>query len=252
MRKKKIISSLLIISMMMCLMPLKMFMATEPDPTPDPPAVKVKIVADKETATKGGKVTYTIKIDPDQALDSFKNLGAFKLKLTDLPEKLTFDTDSAKLDTNVRTNLGIDEEAFKEKIQQAGGDITKVPPMISFDESNKVLLAYGCNIPDTTTGEITLATFSCTVSDQANVGDTLEVGFAEHTLATKGSETTDPVEITSNAVSATVTVTDAPQYKIGDINNDGRINSRDVKLLFDYVSSDGTDPTSAAYIDNQQ
>jgi len=240
--RKKIISSLLIISLLACLLPLKTFMASENSTE----GVPLKIIPTKINSTDvtlngqvpkttpaahpGDTITYTIKVGP------VTNLGALQLQLT-IPEGLTFN--SGQLVDNIENTLNVN----KGENPVPGVDFS------TFNCDNKRIIIFGA---DYTSDEYTdIATFTCTVSNDAAEGD-YDVEFSEQILG--DTATPEPQEIISDVstLNSTISVTLASQGLIGDINGDGKVNTTDAQLALNIYSgkfkATPTDPNAQGYL----
>lgn len=168
MRKKKIISLLLVFAMMMWLMPMNMFMADENPSSAVSFKIIPKKVNDKDvqanpTVYPGDTITYAI------GMGAVTALGAMEFKLN-IPEGLTFIDFSNKELSSIRNKL---EETLN--ISGNGG----------FTNESKKLVTYGGDY--TSNSEIELMTFRCTVNTDASVG-TKEITFSKNVLADKDGD----------------------------------------------------------------
>ena len=135
--RKKCISILLILALVISLIPIAPVLAAEPRAT-------LTVTADKQEANPGDTINYTIKIKTTGDICSiYTELG--------IPTGLTYVANSGKLDSNFINQIGdIEEIDYTEEFRR----IT----VLDLDPLN-------------INGEITVATFQCTVDDNAKSGN---------------------------------------------------------------------------------
>ena len=194
MMRKKIVSLLLVLGLIMSLMPTNICVADE--------TVTLTIEADKSEARPGDMIKYTVKMGPVQ------NLSALQIMLS-IPEGLNYE--------------GLNENNLKNSLANILNTDTG---SINYDRESKMLTVVNCgsNVDESfsSTNDTELMTFSCTVNDDAS-GD-LTVGFIENegsNVRTKLARSSSPEDVFAlNLTGATTIITAPPVSPTGvSLNN---------------------------------
>lgn len=135
--RKKLIPILLILALVVSLMPMMPVLAVEPRAT-------LTVTADKQEVNPGDTINYTIKVKTTGPICSiYTELG--------IPEGLTYVANSGKLDSNFVNQMG---------------DIAE----IDYTEETRRITVLDLD-PLNISGEITVATFKCTVNENTTSGN---------------------------------------------------------------------------------
>lgn len=146
--KKKVITILLLIGVLISLMPNPFIYAVEPKTT-------ITVHADKTQAKPGDEITYSIQISAKEAV------GSIMLTL-DIPEGLTYVPNSGALATNFTEVVGNLDEA----------DYTETEKLITIAHRS----------PFAINGTVTLATFKCRANGNATGNYTVGLKDVEVTV----------------------------------------------------------------------
>lgn len=137
--KKRVLSILIVLVLLMNLLPVSFVNAASS-------RVTIKVIADKTEAKAGDEINYTI------TCETTENIGSIALTL-DIPTGLNYVSNSGKLASDLRDKIGgITESSLDE------ADYTESSKMITIAHRS----------PFTLNGNVTLATFKCTVDNSAS------------------------------------------------------------------------------------
>ena len=281
MKNKKIISLLLIFSMMLSLLPMKMFMADVSTPDVTIRIIPTEITRNGDpidigetdangvpkvppTVHIGDTITYSIFLFPTENLT--KHLAAIELQLGDIPAGLSFASGELWNDIEELLNINnahkiegakyIDVNDIDVNDPNVNPDSTQVDFAV-FNTVNKKIVIYGANY-EWQNEPVPIATFTCTVGNGAAVGD-YNISFTKHILVgTIDDQATEPEppeipSVDDSASSSTVRVAAETQGLRGDVNGDGLVDERDYMKLLRYVKGLTTikeDYIQNAYINN--
>ena len=171
--KKKIISCLLTLVMVLSMLPVSAFAASK--------VLALTVTADKASASVGETINYTVKVNAETA-----NKIASIMFTLDIPDGLAYVEGSGKVDPNFAATAGAD----------ADYDYTEIERLIT--------AATVQGFKDLT--NLTMLTFSCTVKEGTVGAQTMNLKEVEVTNASYDLYPTEEYNITP----ATVTITKAP------------------------------------------
>ena len=171
--KKKIISCLLTLVMVLSMLPVSAFAASK--------VLALTVTADKASASVGETINYTVKVNAETA-----NKIASIMFTLDIPDGLAYVEGSGKVDSNFAATAGADAD---------------------YDYTEKERLITAATVQgfkDLT--NLTMLTFSCTVKEGTVGAQTMNLKEVEVTNASYDLYPTEEYNITP----ATVTITKAP------------------------------------------
>ena len=171
--KKKIISCLLTLVMVLSMLPVSAFAASK--------VLALTVTADKASASVGETINYTVKVNAETA-----NKIASIMFTLDIPDGLAYVEGSGKVDPNFAATAGADAD---------------------YDYTEKERLITAATVQgfkDLT--NLTMLTFSCTVKEGTVGAQTMNLKEVEVTNASYDLYPTEEYNITP----ATVTITKAP------------------------------------------
>ena len=171
--KKKIISCLLTLVMVLSMLPVSAFAASK--------VLALTVTADKASASAGETINYTVKVNAEAA-----NKIASIMFTLDIPDGLAYVEGSGKVDPNFAATAGADAD---------------------YDYTEKERLITAATVQgfkDLT--NLTMLTFSCTVKEGTVGAQTMNLKEVEVTNASYDPYPTEEYNITP----ATVTITKAP------------------------------------------
>ena len=171
--KKKIISCLLTLVMVLSMLPVSAFAASK--------VLALTVTADKASASVGETINYTVKVNAETA-----NKIASIMFTLDIPDGLAYVEGSGKVDPNFAATAGADAD---------------------YDYTEKERLITAATVQgfkDLT--NLTMLTFSCTVKEGTVGAQTMNLKEVEVTNASYDPYPTEEYNITP----ATVTITKAP------------------------------------------
>lgn len=171
--RKKIISCLLTLVMILSMLPMSVFAASK--------VLALTVTADKASASAGETINYTVKVNAEAA-----NKIASIMFTLDIPDGLAYVEGSGKVDPNFETAAGADAD---------------------YDYTEKERLITAATVrgfKDLT--NLTMLTFSCTVKEGTVGTQTMNLKEVEVTNASYDSYLAEEYNITP----ATVTITKAP------------------------------------------
>ena len=171
--KKKIISCLLTLVMVLSMLPVSAFAASK--------VLALTVTADKASASAGETINYTVKVNAETA-----NKIASIMFTLDIPDGLAYVEGSGKVDPNFAAAAGADAD---------------------YDYTEKVRLITAATVQgfkDLT--NLTMLTFSCTVKEGTVEAQTMNLKEVEVTNASYDPYPTEEYDITP----ATVAITKAP------------------------------------------
>lgn len=171
--RKKIISCLLTLVMILSMLPMSVFAASK--------VLTLTVTADKASASAGETINYTVKVNAEAA-----NKIASIMFTLDIPDGLAYVEGSGKVDPNFETAAGADAD---------------------YDYTEKERLITAATVrgfKDLT--NLTMLTFSCTVKEGTVGTQTMNLKEVEVTNASYDPYLAEEYNITP----ATVTITKAP------------------------------------------
>lgn len=171
--RKKIISCLLTLVMILSMLPMSVFAASK--------VLTLTVTADKASASAGETINYTVKVNAEAA-----NKIASIMFTLDIPDGLAYVEGSGKVDPNFETAAGADKD---------------------YDYTEKERLITAATVrgfKDLT--NLTMLTFSCTVKEGTVGTQTMNLKEVEVTNASYDPYLAEEYNITP----ATVTITKAP------------------------------------------
>ena len=171
--RKKIISCLLTLVMILSMLPMSVFAASK--------VLALTVTADKASASAGETINYTVKVNAEAA-----NKIASIMFTLDIPDGLAYVEGSGKVDPNFETAAGADAD---------------------YDYTEKERLITAATVrgfKDLT--NLTMLTFSCTVKEGTVGTQTMNLKEVEVTNASYDSYLAEEYNITPT----TVTITKAP------------------------------------------